>query len=79
MKCIHGLAVQWIRSNLREARRVDRQIDRGGAGGPLAACNAYLAALRARARRPAPAVPEPQGARSSTPKFGPADAPCEES
>ncbi|MET9817292.1 MULTISPECIES: cytochrome c oxidase assembly protein [unclassified Streptomyces] len=47
------LAIQWIRSDRREARRVDRQIDRGDAGDPLAAYNAYLASLRARDRRPA--------------------------
>ncbi|KUO16226.1 cytochrome c oxidase assembly protein [Streptomyces dysideae] len=53
------LAIQWIRADLREARRVDRQIDRGDAGDPLAAYNAYLASLHARDRRPA---------RSGTPK-----------
>ncbi|ALV33517.1 cytochrome c oxidase assembly protein [Streptomyces sp. CdTB01] len=47
------LAVQWVRSDQREARRVDRQIDRGDAGDPLAAYNAYLASLHARDRRPA--------------------------
>ncbi|WP_216587923.1 cytochrome c oxidase assembly protein [Streptomyces brasiliscabiei] len=52
------LAVQWVRSDQREARRVDRQIDRGDAGDPLAAYNAYLASLHARDRRPArPARP----------------------
>ncbi|MFB6901077.1 cytochrome c oxidase assembly protein [Streptomyces hydrogenans] len=45
------LAVQWVRSDAREARRVDRRIDRGDAGDPLAAYNAYLAALHARDRR----------------------------
>ncbi|MFB7367637.1 cytochrome c oxidase assembly protein, partial [Streptomyces hydrogenans] len=47
------LAVQWVRSDAREARRVDRRIDRGDAGDPLAAYNAYLAALHARDRRAA--------------------------
>ncbi|MGA5191497.1 cytochrome c oxidase assembly protein [Streptomyces griseoincarnatus] len=50
------LAIQWVRSDLREARRVDRQIDRGDAGDPLAAYNAYLAGLHARDRRPARAT-----------------------
>ncbi|MEU1514948.1 cytochrome c oxidase assembly protein [Streptomyces sp. NPDC005811] len=47
------LAVQWVRSDQREARRIDRKIDRGDAGDPLAAYNAYLASLHARDRRPA--------------------------
>ncbi|MFD7782253.1 cytochrome c oxidase assembly protein [Streptomyces nojiriensis] len=46
------LAIQWVRSDRREARRVDRRIDRGDAGDPLAAYNAYLASLHARDRRP---------------------------
>ncbi|MET9103703.1 cytochrome c oxidase assembly protein [Streptomyces antibioticus] len=46
------LAVQWVRSDQREARRVDRQIDRGDGNDPLAAYNAYLASLHARDRRP---------------------------
>ncbi|MDX3521987.1 cytochrome c oxidase assembly protein [Streptomyces scabiei] len=54
------LAVQWIRSDQREARRVDRQIDRGDANDPLAAYNAYLASLHARDRRPARPVPPPR-------------------
>ncbi|MCB5163893.1 cytochrome c oxidase assembly protein [Streptomyces bambusae] len=45
------LAAQWIRTDRREARRIDRQIDRGDAGDPLAAYNAYLAGLHARDRR----------------------------
>ncbi|WP_162688552.1 cytochrome c oxidase assembly protein [Streptomyces sp. ICC1] len=45
------LAAQWVRSDRREARRVDRQIDRGDSGDPLAAYNAYLASLHARDRR----------------------------
>lgn len=54
------LAVQWVRSDQREARRVDRQIDRGDGNDPLAAYNAYLASLHARDRRPAhPAAPAP--------------------
>nr|WP_239144550.1 cytochrome c oxidase assembly protein [Streptomyces sp. SID14515] len=48
------LAIQWVRSDRREARRIDRQIDRGDAGDPLAAYNAYLAGLHARDRRPVP-------------------------
>ncbi|MEW2399304.1 cytochrome c oxidase assembly protein [Streptomyces sp. NPDC046862] len=52
------LAVQWVRSDQREARRVDRQIDRGDGNDPLAAYNAYLASLHARDRRPMyPATP----------------------
>ncbi|WP_328437812.1 bifunctional copper resistance protein CopD/cytochrome c oxidase assembly protein [Streptomyces sp. NBC_00444] len=47
------LAIQWMRSDQREARRVDRQIERGGDTDPLAAYNAYLASLHARDRRPA--------------------------
>ncbi|MFF9141025.1 cytochrome c oxidase assembly protein [Streptomyces albogriseolus] len=46
------LSIQWIRSDLREARRIDRQIDRGDHNDPLAAYNAYLASLHARDRRP---------------------------
>ncbi|MGK9464957.1 cytochrome c oxidase assembly protein (plasmid) [Streptomyces sp. G6] len=46
------LAIQWIRSDQREARRVDRQIERGDENDPLAAYNAYLASLHARDRRP---------------------------
>ncbi|MGW4755957.1 cytochrome c oxidase assembly protein [Streptomyces chartreusis] len=46
------LAIQWVRSDQREARRVDRQIDRGDDNDPLAAYNAYLAGLHARDRRP---------------------------
>ncbi|MET9953666.1 cytochrome c oxidase assembly protein [Streptomyces sp. NPDC006339] len=53
------LAIQWVRSDEREARRVDRQIDRGGEGDPLAAYNAYLAGLHARDRR---SVPTPTSA-----------------
>lgn len=45
------LAVQWVRSDRREARRIDRRIDRGDSGDPLAAYNAYLASLHARDRR----------------------------
>ncbi|WP_262698539.1 MULTISPECIES: bifunctional copper resistance protein CopD/cytochrome c oxidase assembly protein [Streptomyces] len=45
------LAIQWVRSDAREARRIDRQIDRGDAGDPLAAYNAYLASLHARDAR----------------------------
>ncbi|WP_329295851.1 cytochrome c oxidase assembly protein [Streptomyces pseudovenezuelae] len=51
------LAVQWVRSDQREARRVDRQIDRGDHNDPLAAYNAYLAGLHARDRRPAGSHP----------------------
>ncbi|WP_093909818.1 cytochrome c oxidase assembly protein [Streptomyces sp. cf386] len=48
------LAIQWVRSDQREARRIDRRIDRGDHNDPLAAYNAYLAGLHARDRRPAP-------------------------
>ncbi|WP_051745316.1 cytochrome c oxidase assembly protein [Streptomyces yerevanensis] len=47
------LAIQWVRSDQREARRVDRKIDRGDENDPLAAYNAYLASLHARDRQPA--------------------------
>ncbi|MGO4756382.1 hypothetical protein AB4212_48600, partial [Streptomyces sp. 2MCAF27] len=47
------LAIQWVRSDQREARRIDRRIDRGDADDPLAAYNAYLAGLHARDRRAA--------------------------
>ncbi|TDC74555.1 bifunctional copper resistance protein CopD/cytochrome c oxidase assembly protein [Streptomyces hainanensis] len=46
---IIALAAQWVRSDFREARRVDRAIDRGGGNDPLAAYNAYLASLHAAA------------------------------
>jgi putative copper resistance protein D len=51
--------VQWIRSDEREARRIDRQLDREAhaaapAHGELAAYNAYLAELAERDRRAAP-------------------------
>ncbi|MFC7842769.1 cytochrome c oxidase assembly protein [Streptomyces sp. NPDC057382] len=45
------LAIQWVRSDRREARRVDRKIDRGDGRDPLAAYNAYLAGLHAHDRR----------------------------
>lgn len=60
------LAAQWVRSDAREARRIDRRIDRGDANDPLAAYNAYLASLHARDRKPRPAVPVP--ARKKTPR-----------
>ncbi|MGW4985192.1 hypothetical protein [Streptomyces mirabilis] len=47
------LSIQWVRSDQREARRIDRRIDRGDGNDPLAAYNAYLASLHARDRRPA--------------------------
>ncbi|MEU8744906.1 cytochrome c oxidase assembly protein [Streptomyces sp. BPPL-273] len=53
------LAIQWVRSDMREARRVDRQIERGDSNDPLAAYNAYLASLHARDRRPTTAAPTP--------------------
>lgn len=43
-----ALAVQWSRSDERDARRMDRQADRDG-GQELASYNAYLAQLHARA------------------------------
>ncbi|MFF0131764.1 cytochrome c oxidase assembly protein [Streptomyces mirabilis] len=46
------LSIQWVRSDQREARRIDRKIDRGDGNDPLAAYNAYLASLHARDRRP---------------------------
>ncbi|MFD4767017.1 cytochrome c oxidase assembly protein [Streptomyces niveus] len=45
------LAAQWVRSDAREARRVDRRIERGDGNDPLAAYNAYLASLHARDRK----------------------------
>ncbi|MCX5275319.1 MULTISPECIES: bifunctional copper resistance protein CopD/cytochrome c oxidase assembly protein [Streptomyces] len=62
------LAAQWVRSDHREARRVDRQIDRGDAGDPLAAYNAYLAGLHARDRR------LQQAAKPAAREAGPASA-----
>ncbi|MFE1986731.1 hypothetical protein [Streptomyces mirabilis] len=47
------LSIQWVRSDQREARRIDRRIDRCDGNDPLAAYNAYLASLHARDRRPA--------------------------
>jgi putative copper resistance protein D len=44
-----ALAVQWSRSDAREARRLDRQADRDG-DAELKAYNAYLEALDARSR-----------------------------
>ncbi|EGX56719.1 copper resistance D domain-containing protein [Streptomyces zinciresistens K42] len=71
------LSVQWVRSDQREARRVDRQIDRGDDKDPLAAYNAYLASLHARDGRvldagasgqgvPSPAGPVPDSAPTGT-------------
>ncbi|NGO15510.1 bifunctional copper resistance protein CopD/cytochrome c oxidase assembly protein, partial [Streptomyces sp. HC44] len=54
------LAIQWVRSDQREARRVDRKIDRGDGNDPLAAYNAYLASLHARDRRPTRPVRPPR-------------------
>ncbi|MDT9687406.1 cytochrome c oxidase assembly protein [Streptomyces sp. P9(2023)] len=60
------LAIQWVRSDAREARRVDRQIDRGDSNDPLAAYNAYLASLHARDRAPRlPKVPGQPGPAAS--------------
>ncbi|WP_051764630.1 cytochrome c oxidase assembly protein [Streptomyces sp. NRRL F-5135] len=56
------LAAQWVRSDAREARRIDRRIDRGDDNDPLAACNAYLASLHARDRRRVPSPSRPPGA-----------------
>ncbi|MEV6381998.1 cytochrome c oxidase assembly protein [Streptomyces sp. NPDC051773] len=47
------LAIQWVRSDQREARRIDRRIGSGDTNDPLAAYNDYLASLHARDRRPA--------------------------
>ncbi|PWK65100.1 putative copper resistance protein D [Streptomyces sp. CG 926] len=58
------LAAQWVRSDRREARRVDRRIDRGDSGDPLAAYNAYLASLHARDRRLRAAVTRSGGTAS---------------
>jgi putative copper resistance protein D len=44
-----ALAVQWSRSDAREARRLDRQADRDG-DAELKAYNEYLEALDARSR-----------------------------
>ncbi|MEV8395426.1 MULTISPECIES: cytochrome c oxidase assembly protein [unclassified Streptomyces] len=49
------LAIQWVRSDAREARRIDRTIDRGDGKDPLTAYNAYLAALHSRTPEPEPA------------------------
>ncbi|AWW43089.1 bifunctional copper resistance protein CopD/cytochrome c oxidase assembly protein [Streptomyces cadmiisoli] len=78
------LAVQWVRSDRREARRVDRQIERGDANDPLAAYNAYLAALHAADRRNsgpasrrAPTAAGPT-AHPDTPADTPVDSPRSE-
>lgn len=44
------LAAQWVRSDAREAKRIDRAIDRGDGKDPLTAYNAYLASLHQRDR-----------------------------
>ncbi|MGW2014483.1 cytochrome c oxidase assembly protein [Streptomyces sp. NPDC001927] len=66
------LAIQWVRSDAREARRVDRQIDRGDSNDPLAAYNAYLASLHARDRAPqiakVPGQPGPAASDHPTPE-----------
>ncbi|MPY59989.1 cytochrome c oxidase assembly protein [Streptomyces spongiae] len=64
------LAVQWVRSDQREARRIDRQIDRGDGNDPLAAYNAYLASLHARDGRPAhPATTAPTPTHTGKTKY----------
>lgn len=54
------LAAQWVRSDAREARRIDRRIDRGDANDPLAAYNSYLAGLHARDRKRLPPARSPE-------------------
>ncbi|WP_405823590.1 cytochrome c oxidase assembly protein [Streptomyces sp. NBC_00838] len=54
------LAAQWVRSDAREARRIDRRIDRGDANDPLAAYNSYLASLHARDRKRLPPARSPE-------------------
>ncbi|MGV9847540.1 cytochrome c oxidase assembly protein [Streptomyces sp. NPDC003442] len=71
------LAVQWVRADAREARRIDRRIDRGDANDPLTAYNAYLAGLHARDERMARAGrrtgdPNPRGT-APTPQADNAD------
>ncbi|MEU0695627.1 cytochrome c oxidase assembly protein [Streptomyces niveus] len=61
------LAAQWVRSDAREARRIDRRIDRGDANDPLAAYNAYLASLHARDREPRLPVAAPVPKRTPPP------------
>jgi putative copper resistance protein D len=66
--------IQWIRSDEREARRIDRQLDREAhkaapASGELTAYNAYLAALAERDRRAAPPA-GPAGQPTGAPPGG---------
>ncbi|MFJ6181617.1 cytochrome c oxidase assembly protein [Streptomyces sp. NPDC092295] len=67
------LAAQWVRSDAREARRVDRAIDRGDGKDPLTAYNAYLASLHRRDRpgNP-PASPTPASAPATATVADPA-------
>ncbi|MFE2044144.1 cytochrome c oxidase assembly protein [Streptomyces sp. NPDC059477] len=44
------LAAQWVRADRREARRIDRRIDKADGNDPLTTYNAYLASLHARDR-----------------------------
>lgn len=66
------LTVQWIRSDAREARRIDRKIDRGDGNDPLTAYNAYLASLHAGDCRPNRPVPP---SRTTTAPASPNPAP----
>ncbi|GAB2869705.1 cytochrome c oxidase assembly protein [Streptomyces mayteni] len=71
-----ALSFQWVRSDFREARRVDRAIARGGAADPLAAYNAYLARLHGHApdtvaaveRAPVPGSSPPGDDREGHPR-----------
>ncbi|MFE4643506.1 cytochrome c oxidase assembly protein, partial [Streptomyces sp. NPDC056730] len=55
------LAAQWVRSDAREAKRIDRAIDRGDGKDPLTAYNAYLASLHRRDRPGNPPASPPPG------------------
>jgi putative copper resistance protein D len=68
--------IQWTRSDEREARRIDRQLDREAhsaarADGELTAYNTYLAALAERDRRAAPpATPDGKPTANAPPGNG---------
>ncbi|QXE38469.1 cytochrome c oxidase assembly protein [Streptomyces sp. GMY02] len=62
------LAAQWVRSDAREAKRIDRAIDRGDGKDPLTAYNAYLAALHGRDRATGQLQPDRRHSNSASPE-----------
>ena len=60
------VAVQWARSDTREAKRLDRQADRDG-DAALADYNDYMASLATRAPGPQEDQPQPQRQRTDRP------------